>query len=423
MSGSKRKAAIEGRMRGFKEAAAPTHAQARRLAQWVGACRAVYNTALEQRRDWWPQYKRQTGGGFTLYSQKLELKNLRAEFPWIDDVPSACMQEVFIDLDQAFKNFFADRKKPPGKRMGVGYPTRRKRGVNDSIRCPGVSIRGYKTHNKKWAALKWPKIGWIKFRLSREIDFTTVRNATLSRNTLGWHVSLACELPQLPANQCHNDPAPMAIGIDRGVAVTLAIASADNGETVSELRTLPVERLAHLDKRARRLQRRLKRKDLGSKRWLKAQRRVAGTNAKAARIRSAWYHEQSTDLARRFPEIHIEALKLKNMTKSARGTVEQPGRNVRAKSGLNRVLQKASPYQLEQKLAYKLAERGGELIKVNPAHTSQTCSRCGVIDAESRESQSRFACRHCGFAGNADLNAAVNISRRGTGASMRVEGA
>ena len=103
------------------------------------------------------------------------------------------------------------------------------------------------------------------------------------------------------------------------------------------------------------------------------------------------------------------------MTKSAKGTTDEPGTNVRQKAGLNRVILHTGWAALGQMLNYKAAE----VIEVSAAYTSQTCSTCGVIDADSRRSQSEFKCVACGHAQNADLNAARNIRASGTGATAR----
>jgi putative transposase len=142
--------------------------------------------------------------------------------------------------------------------------------------------------------------------------------------------------------------------------------------------------------------------------------------ARGARIRRDWQHRTTLGIARRFGTVVIEDLKVRNMTASASGTVDEPGRNVRQKTGLNRSILNQGWRAFETLLAYKLEERGGTLVTVDPAYTSQTCSACGTVDRESRESQAVFACRHCGFRDHADHNAAINILRRNT-ASMRME--
>ncbi|MYA03534.1 MAG: IS200/IS605 family element transposase accessory protein TnpB, partial [Caldilineaceae bacterium SB0664_bin_22] len=147
---------------------------------------------------------------------------------------------------------------------------------------------------------------------------------------------------------------------------------------------------------------------------------------KGARKRDDATHQASRKLADTAHTVVVEDLNTKGMTKSAKGTVEKPGRQVKQKSGLNRSILASGWGSWERKLAYK----AGELRKVNPAYTSQTCSRCGHVDKSNRPSQAVFACGACGFRANADHNAAVNIlvragfpcapvSARGTGASAR----
>jgi putative transposase len=156
-------------------------------------------------------------------------------------------------------------------------------------------------------------------------------------------------------------------------------------------------------------------------------RRCARLAARRARIRRDWQHKAALDLARRFGMVFVEDLNIQNMTASARGTVERPGRQVRQKSGLNRSILDQSWGVFETLLTYKLDERGGMLVKVDPAYTSQTCSDCGAVDARSRESQASFVCVACGFRAHADTNAAINIRDAGTGIrrwntpSLRVE--
>lgn len=143
-------------------------------------------------------------------------------------------------------------------------------------------------------------------------------------------------------------------------------------------------------------------------------RTLARAKAKIARVRLHWNHERTTEIARTHSVVVLEALKTKSMTASAKGTVEEPRRKVRQKAGLNRAILSNAWHQFELLLSYKLAARGGELRRVNPAYTSQCCAECGTIDKASRESQAAFHCGHCGHTTNADINAARNILRAGT---------
>jgi transposase len=134
---------------------------------------------------------------------------------------------------------------------------------------------------------------------------------------------------------------------------------------------------------------------------------IARLKARESDRRKDWVEKTSTELARQFDLIRVEALKIQNMTRSARGTLEAPGRNVRQKAGLNRGILASGWGLLVRRLENKAP---GRVEKVNPAFSSQRCSACGHVDAKSRESQARFVCTACGFACNADVNAARNIA-------------
>jgi transposase len=176
--------------------------------------------------------------------------------------------------------------------------------------------------------------------------------------------------------------------------------------------------------RLRRLQRRLAKARRGSNRRGKAKTAVARLKARETDRRKDWAEKTSTDIARRFDVIRVEDLKIRNMTRSAKGTAEQPGHGVRAKAGLNRGISRSGWGLLVRRLEDKAP---GWVEKINPAFTSQRCSACGHVDGRSRESQARFRCTACGYAGNADVNAARNIAaghavkaRGGDGASRPV---
>ncbi|MDP7548582.1 MAG: transposase, partial [Alphaproteobacteria bacterium] len=167
--------------------------------------------------------------------------------------------------------------------------------------------------------------------------------------------------------------------------------------------------LVKLDKRKRRLQRELSRRDKQSNRRKKSREKAARVSRHIAARRKARLHQATTDLVRNFSLIAIEDLKVGNMTASAKGDADAPGRSVKAKAGLNREILNVAPFMFRTLLEYKTAASGVELIDVAPHYTSQTCNACGVVDAASRKTQSRFSCTHCGHVENADVNAAKNI--------------
>lgn len=383
--------------RGYKFRLYATDEQEALFGQFAGVCRLVYNLGLEQRRDWWRQYRDNTGVNISVVSQCRELTELRAEFDWIWAVSVDCEQCALRDLDRAFQNFFAGR---------ADYPTPRKRGINNSFRFNGRECP-WRELNAKWAVVRLPKIGEVRFRLTRAIP-GTVKNVTITGDALGWHVVFSCEID-------HATPQNFGptVGIDRGVIHAVALSDGTFCD-------MPRERLKLLDRRARKQAKKLSRCKRGSNRRSAAGKLLTRTKAKAARIRLHWNHERTTEVADSYGVVVIEALKTRNMTASAKGTVEEPGRNVRQKAGLNRAILENGWYQFETLLAYKIAERGGELRKVNPAYTSQTCHECGTIDKTSRESQAAFNCGHCGHAANADTNAARNILKAGTQPAPRI---
>ena len=205
------------------------------------------------------------------------------------------------------------------------------------------------------------------------------------------------------------------VGIDRGVAVFAALSDGTNVAAVNHgkkaLRAL------------RKAQQSLSRKKRGSSNRRKAVRRVARIQMRVANARKNFLHEQTTIVANNHGTVVVEALKVRNMSASARGTPAAPGRNVRQKAGLNRAILDQGWGMFGVLLAYKLAERGGTIIECPAHYSSQTCAECGVVDARSRLDQARFVCTGCSHEANADTNAAVVILQRGLDKSSKpVEG-
>jgi putative transposase len=258
--------------------------------------------------------------------------------------------------------------------------------------------------NKKWAQVKIPKIRWLKFRKTRDVP-EDVREVTVSKTALGWNVTFGCVVPD------REDTIPGCVGIDRGVDIPLALSDARVFGDDLKLR------LEHLEQRARFLQRRVSRRKKGSNRYRRAVKQLSRIKAKIARVRKHWAHCVTSWITQSYGTVVIEDLKTKNMTRSNRGTIEAPGRNVRQNSGRNRAILNIGWHQIEQMLSYK----AGRLVKVDPRYTSQTCSTCGTQDKTSRKSQAVFECTNCGFHGNADINAAINILMRGNTACSDVE--
>jgi putative transposase len=175
----------------------------------------------------------------------------------------------------------------------------------------------------------------------------------------------------------------------------------------------PLAALKRQQQRLRRYQKAVSRKVKGSANRKKAVKRLGNLHRRIAHQRADWLHKLSTELADQHPVIAAEDLKVKAMTASAAGTAERPGKNVKAKAGLNRAILDAAWSEFARQLDYKLQARGGELIKVPAPYTSQACSVCGHTEKQNRASQARFKCVACGHAENADVNAAKNILAAG----------
>jgi putative transposase len=239
-----------------------------------------------------------------------------------------------------------------------------------------------------------PKAGWVRFRWSRAVP-ADAKSYRVTMDRAGrWHVAFAVIPGPLPA-----PGNGQAVGIDRGVVVAAALSTGD-------LLHCPAL-TARERSRLRRLQRQLARAMRGSNRRGRVKHAVARLRARETDRRKDWAEKVSTGIARRFDVIRVEDLQITTMTRSAKGTRGDPGRNVRQKAALNRSILRSGWGLLVRRLQDKAP---GRVEKVRPAFTSQRCSACGQVDRDSRQSQAVFRCTACGFAGHADVNAAINIA-------------
>ncbi|MBK5937599.1 hypothetical protein CCR81_12350, partial [Halorhodospira halophila] len=248
--------------------------------------------------------------------------------------------------------------------------------------------------------LTLPKLGWIRYRKSREV-LGTVKNVTVSASGGKWFISIQTEREV----ETPKHPASSIVGADAGVTNLVTLS---NGEVFA-----PVNALAKRQRQLIRAQRAMSRKKKFSRNWIKAKARVQKIHTRISNTRRDYLHKLTTTLSKNHAAVVIEDLQVRNMTKSASGTADQPGKNVRAKAGLNRSILDQGWGKLRRQLEYKQAWRGGMVVAVQPMYTSQTCSVCGHVDQASRKTQSRFECAACGHSENADVNAACNILAAG----------
>jgi putative transposase len=286
-------------------------------------------------------------------------------------------------LDRAFRDCFD--KSQPLKRA----PVFKKKGSGDGIRFP----QGFKIENRR---IFLPRIGWVGFHKSCEIE-GNIKNITVSSRGGRWYASIQVE----QTVEIAKHPCTSEIGIDVGVKCFAAFSDGTMVEGVNSFRR-------HEYALARE-QRKLSGKKKGSNNWKKQKRKISRLHIKIADVRSDFLHKLSTDISKNHAKAYVEGLHIRNMSSSARGTLDAPGRNIKAKSGLNKSILDQGWYEFRRQLEYKLSWQGGSLVEVDYRHTSQTCSCCGYMVKENRQSQAVFKCLACGHEANADVNAARNI--------------
>ena len=310
------------------------------------------------------------------------------ETKWLAESPIHPLQQTLRRPGAAYQRFFAGQG---------GYPKFKRRGQEPVLRFPDPKQFALDQDN---ARVKLPKLGWLRMRQSRPVT-GVLKNASVTTERGKWFVSLQVQLPDVLLSA---DSGP-TLGIDLGVAL---FAATSDGRTVA-----PLDALRGQQRRLRYAQRAVSRKVKGSCNRRKAVDRLGRLHARIAAQRRDWLHKLSTELADTHPVIAIEDLKVGGMSASAKGTIERPGKKVRQKAGLNRAILEQGWAEFRRLLEYKCAERGGAVVPVPAAYTSQTCNPCGHVCADNRRTQALFACVVCRHTDNADTNAARNILAAG----------
>jgi putative transposase len=359
----------------------PSVEQAAALAEHCRHARFVWNLAVEQQRHWQP------GRQAPDYNEQCaQLTAARAEYDWLAAGSQTVQQQALRDFAQAMRNFFHGTHR---------RPTWRKAGKHEGFRQVGLKLRHVKRLSRRYGQVWIPKVGWLRFRWSRNIP-DTVKSYRVTLDRSGrWHIAFAAIPEPIPGPYDAS-----VVGVDRGVAVSVALSCGD-------LLHAPGLRLGEAE-RLRRLQRPLSRARRGSNRRARTKLAIARLRARETDRRRDWVEKTTIDLARRFHTIRVEDLKIRAMTRPARGTRDCPGTHVAQKRGLNREISRQGWGLLVTRLKHKAL---GCLEFVPPAYTSQRCSHCGHVAPENRKSQAVFQCVACGAGPcNADVNAARNIA-------------
>jgi len=371
-------------LRAVKVRLYPNKEQRQAISFQIGGARYVYNRTLALRKYAYQKFGVKVGK-FALIKHITRLKK-REKTSWLKDVDSQAIQQAVANMDKAYLHFFKGGGFPKFKsrhhhRQSYQYPQR-------------VKIDGSRIY--------LPKVGGVRMKGWRKEFVGKIKTVTVSYEAYQYHASVLIELDDEIPLSCRNPQE--AVGIDVGVVLMAADSDGNRIEPLDLTREL---------KKLRLKAQQLSRKKRGSSNRAKAKVKLAKINLKIANKRKDFLHKLSLRYAENQGIVVVEDLKIRNMAKSAKGTKEKPGKNVSAKAALNRKITQQGWGMFFEFLEYKLEERGGRLIKVDPKFTSQTCPACGHVSKNNRKSQSRFVCVSCGFSENADVVGAKNILARG----------
>jgi putative transposase len=374
------------RLQAYQYELKPNGQQLRDMRRFSGSCRFVFNKALALQKT-----HHEAGNkfiGYVAMAKRLTAWRNSTDTAWLSLAPVHPLQHARKDLERAYKNFFAKR---------ADFPRFKKKGMGDSFRYPDAKQFKIDAGNSR---VFLPKLGWIRYRNSREL-LGTAKNITVSSNGGKWFVSIQTE--REIAEPVH--PSVTIIGIDVGIT---RFATLSDGSFIEPLNTFRKH-----EQRLARYQRAMSRKTKFSNNWKKAKAKVQKLHTRIANVRRDFLHKTSSAISQNHAIVCIEDLQVRNMSKSAAGSSETPGRNVKAKSGLNKSILDQGWFEFRRQLDYKQIWRGGEVLAVPPRNTSRTCPACGHVSAENRQTQAKFACVDCGYEANADLVGAINVLAAG----------
>ncbi|WP_176091451.1 RNA-guided endonuclease InsQ/TnpB family protein, partial [Burkholderia ambifaria] len=308
-----------------------TGEQARKMRQFAGACRFVYNKALAFQKE-----NHAAGEKFVGYvpmAKRLTQWRNGTDTPWLKDAPVHAQQCALKAVERAYVNFFEKR---------ADFPRFKRKGVGDGFTYPDKNQIKLERDNGR---ISLPKLGFMRYRNSREV-LGEVRSATVSLRAGKWYVSILAK-----GEVEHPVPHGPAVGIDLGVA---RFATLSDGSFIA-----PLASFKKHEQRLAKYQRWMARKVKGSSNWKKAKARVQRIHSRIAHARNDFLHKASSTISKNHAMIAVEDLQVRNMSKSAKGNAEAPGRNVRAKSGLNKSILDQGWFEFRRQLEYKTAWRGG----------------------------------------------------------------
>ncbi len=361
---------------------------ARKLAQFAGCSRLVWNKALAFQKE--RLNTKQSCLSYAGLTKELTQWKKEEELFFLKQVHSQALQQSLKNLSQALSEAF-DQTNPKQ------FPKFKKKGQKDSFRYP----QGFKIDNANGRVFL-PKIGWVRYNKSQNV-VGEAKNVTVSKKGQHWFVSIQVELNvKIPKHTSKS-----IVGGDLGIARFLTLSNQKYYESLNVFKTLK-------DKLAK-LQKQLAKKQKFSNKWKRLKAKITKLHIRIANTRNDYLHKISSELSKNHAIVILEDLKIANMSKSAQGTVENPGKNVKQKSGLNRAILDQGWREFVDQLEYKLTWSGGQLVQVNPRNTSRKCPKCSYISAENRKTQAIFSCQNstCKYSENADYVGSLNVREAG----------
>ena len=355
------------------------------------ASNQLYNAALEERIDAWSKDRK----SITKFDQFKSLTQVRADDPVMAAYSAMMLRTPLVQVDEAFQGFYARVKSGLGK---AGFPRFRS---FKRLRSFGFTeASGWTLKN---GLLRMKGLPTVRLKMHRPLEGEPLR-LTVKRDGRGrWFAVIVVRLPNV-----FGPTAQGALGIDLGVE---SVATDSDGVTYGKVRP---DRYA--DRKS--IERALARQKPGSRRHRKSKQRIAHQRSREAAARKTSHHRIANRIVKSGPQIIcVEKLKLRNMTRTAKGSMEEPGTNVRQKSGLNRSILDAGLAQFIRILTDKAESAGRLVVLVDPRGTSQECPDCGEIVVKTLKQ--RWHSCSCGAEYHRDHNAARNVLRRGLQGSRR----
>ena len=407
-------------LKAFKQKLILTSEQTQKCENYAGQNRLVYNTALDQRNMTYSLYKK----SIFYHDQAAELKELKEAFPFLKEAPAQTFQQSLKDQQTAFDRFF----------KGIaGYPSFRRKFVNDSFRFPEPKEFRITRLSKRKGTINLPKLGVCKFWWPKKLEGKP-RSTTITKEAGIWYISILCLVTIPDPWQVTPENAKTATALDRGCNNLIGLPRpglykdltsqanhlfeiVDTPEIFDpffgHLVSLRDDVINKYETKIIRYQKILALKKKGSRVYKNIKTKISKFHRRLRNYRQDVLHQLSTMIVENQDIIFLEALDVQKMTRSNKGTLENPGTDVKKKSRLNKnILQQGWGY-LRIFLKYKSKWRGKLFHDDVPAYyTSQKCYKCKYIDEKNRNGD-EFLCLRCGNEDHSDVNAAKNILRAG----------